>query len=91
MIISGNWKQCNSNNFKYNRKLLLRIRPTEVNFIESQIEKPYEIHIVEYETQQDFDNYLQDKERMRFLHLNDQSNKSTVLIQEKKNTTSEKK
>ncbi len=69
---------------KYNGRLLLRIRPTEVNFIESHIEKPYEIHLVEFDTQQDFDNFMQDKERMSYLHLKNQSIKTTILIQGKK-------
>lgn len=31
---------------KYNGRLLLRVRPTENNFIESHIDNPYEIHLV---------------------------------------------
>lgn len=66
---------------KYNGRLLLRVRPTENNFIESNIERPYEIHLVEFEKQQDFDNFKQDEERKKFLHLKDQSIKTSILIQ----------
>jgi uncharacterized protein (DUF1330 family) len=66
---------------KYNGRLLLRVRPSANNFIESHIENPYEIHLVEFETQQDFDNFKQDKERNKFLHLKDQSIKASILIQ----------
>jgi uncharacterized protein (DUF1330 family) len=66
---------------KYNGQLLLRVRPTEKNYIESNIDKPYEIHIVEFKTQQDFDNFKQDEERKKFLHLKDQSIKTSILIQ----------
>lgn len=66
---------------KYNGRLLFRVRPAENDFIESHIEKPYEIHLVEFETQQDFDNFKQDKERQVFLHLKDQSIKTSILIQ----------
>lgn len=66
---------------KYNGKLLLRIRPTEDDFIESHIEKPYEIHLVEFKTQQDFDDFMKDEERKFFLHLKEQSIKSSILIQ----------
>lgn len=69
---------------KYNGRLLLRVRPTENNFIESHIDKPYEIYLVEFETQHDFDNFMQDEERKKFLHLKDQSIKSAILIQGKK-------
>ncbi len=66
---------------KYNGRLLLRVRPTENTFIENHIDKPYEIHLVEFETQQDFDNFIQDEERKKFLHLKDQSIKASILIQ----------
>jgi uncharacterized protein (DUF1330 family) len=66
---------------KYNGRLLLRLRPTEDAFIENHIDKPYEIHLVEFETQEDFDNFKQDGERKRFLHLKEQSIKTSILIQ----------
>jgi uncharacterized protein (DUF1330 family) len=66
---------------KYNGRLLFRIRPTENCFIESNIDKPYEIHFVEFETQQDFDNFKQDEERKKFLNLKEQSIKTSILIQ----------
>ncbi len=40
---------------KYNGRLLFRIRPTVDNYIESNINQPYEIHLVEFKTSQDFD------------------------------------
>jgi uncharacterized protein (DUF1330 family) len=66
---------------KYNGRLTLRIRPNESSIIEANIEKPYEIHLVEFDTQQDFDNFKKDEERKKFLHLKQQSIKSTILIQ----------
>jgi uncharacterized protein (DUF1330 family) len=65
---------------KYNGKLLVRVRPTENNFVESSIEKPYEIHLVEFETEQDFQNFMKDEERKKFLHLKEQSIKTSILI-----------
>jgi uncharacterized protein (DUF1330 family) len=65
---------------KYNGKLLMRVRPTVNNFIESHIDKPYEIHFVEFETEQDFDNFMKDEERKKFLHLKEQSIKTSILI-----------
>jgi len=69
---------------KYNGRLLFRIRPTADSFIESHIEKPYEIHLVEFQTQQDFENFLKDEERKKFLHLKIQSIREAILIQGKK-------
>ena len=65
---------------KYNGRLLFRVRPDADAYIESNIEKPYEIHLVEFETDNDFANFMQDEERKRFLHLKEQSIKSVLLI-----------
>ncbi len=65
----------------YNGRLLLSVRPTKNNFIESHIDQPYEIHLVEFETQQDFDSFKLDLERKKFLHLKEQSINTSILIQ----------
>jgi len=65
---------------KYKGRLLLRLRPSEGAFIEHPIERPYEIHLVQFEAEQDFDNFKQDEERKKFLHLKEQSIRSVLLI-----------
>lgn len=65
---------------KYNGRLLLRLRPDEHAIIEHSIDNPYEIHLVEFASEQDFENFMQDEERKQFLHLKEQSIKSTLLI-----------
>jgi uncharacterized protein (DUF1330 family) len=65
---------------KYKGRLLLRIRPDEKALIESDIDKPYEIHLVEFDSEQDFLNFQQDEERKKFLHLKEQSVKSVMMI-----------
>jgi hypothetical protein len=65
---------------KYNGKLLLRIHPEEKNIIEQTIETPFEIHLVSFETEADLQNFMQDEERRKFLHLKEQSIKNTLLI-----------
>jgi uncharacterized protein (DUF1330 family) len=69
---------------KYNGRLLLRIRPEEDSFIENSIDKPYEIHIVEFDSQKDFQNFQRDEERKKFLHLKEQSVKASILYEGKK-------
>jgi len=64
---------------KYNGRLLFRVRPNKDSFIETWIDKPYEIHLVEFDSEQDFKNFMVDKERKKFLHLKEQSIKSSVL------------
>jgi uncharacterized protein (DUF1330 family) len=65
---------------KYNGRLLIRIRPDNNSIIEDHIGRPYEIHLVEFETEQDFVNFTKDEERRKFLHLKEQSVKSVLLI-----------
>ena len=66
---------------KYNGRLTLRIRPKENSIIESNIEVPYEIHLVEFDAQEDFDNFKNDEGRKKILHLKEDSIKSAILIQ----------
>ena len=65
---------------KYNGRLLLRVRPPENSFIENHMDKPYEIHLVEFDSEHDFNNFGKDEERKKFLHLKEQSIKSVMMI-----------
>jgi len=69
---------------KYNGRLLLRVRPTYDSFIEHHIDRPYEIHLVEFDAEQDFVNFMHDDERKKFLHLKEQSIQSVVMIKGEK-------
>jgi uncharacterized protein (DUF1330 family) len=64
---------------KYNGKLLLRVRPPGDSFIERWIDQPYEIHLAEFASEQDFKDFMNDEERKKFLHLKEQSIKSSIL------------
>lgn len=66
---------------KYNGRLLLRVRPDANSVIEHHIDKPYEIHLVEFDTDRDFENFKQDEARKKFLHLKEQSIKASILVQ----------
>ncbi len=65
---------------KYNGRLLLRIRPQKDSFIDSKIDQPYEIHLVEFNKEDDLANFSRDEERKKFLHLKEQSVKSSIQI-----------
>jgi uncharacterized protein (DUF1330 family) len=69
---------------KYNGQLLLRIRPDNNSYIEHSIDKPFEIHLVEFNSEQDFKNFMQDEERKSFLYLKEQSIKTAILFKESK-------
>lgn len=65
---------------KYNGSLELRIRPTKGSIIESSIEQPYEIHLVSFKTEADFERFKLDPERSKYLHLKQQSVRVATLI-----------
>jgi len=64
---------------KYNGRLLFRVRPPKESFIEVQIDPPYEIHLVEFDAHEDFQNFMKDEDRKKILHLKEQSIKASVL------------
>jgi uncharacterized protein (DUF1330 family) len=64
---------------KYNGRLLLRVRPGDDAYVEANMDKPYEIHLVDFDTEQDFKNFMKDEERKKFLHLKEASIQSSVL------------
>ena len=66
---------------KYDGRLLLRVRLDDNSFIAHSIDKPYEIHLVEFGSEQDFGNFMRDEARKRFLHLKEQSIKASILYQ----------
>lgn len=64
---------------KYNGRLLFRIRPGNDAYIQSSVEQPYEIHLVEFNSENDFQEFMMDEERKKFLYLKEQSIKTSVL------------
>ena len=65
---------------KYRGELLLRLRPDGASFIAGSGEMPYEMHIVKFESEDDFTRYSNDEERRRVLRLKDESVRSALLI-----------
>lgn len=65
---------------KYNGKLLCRIRTSEGNVIETSVGNPYEVHLVSFETQEDFEAYAKDPVRQKYLPLRNESIADVMLI-----------
>ena len=65
---------------KYSGKMLARIRPAGDAFIECSIERPYEVHLGEFNSEEDFNAFLADEERLKFLQMKEQAIRSTVLV-----------
>lgn len=66
---------------KYNGQLLLRCRPGPENILEQTLETPYEIHLVAFDSAEDFRRFLQDDSRQRWLHLKERAIRSVLLVQ----------
>lgn len=69
---------------KYNGRLLFRYRPNAESIIEENIETPYEIHLVEFDSEKDLEDFFKDEERKKHVHLKEQSIKTVWLIKGKK-------
>lgn len=69
---------------KYNGTMMLRLRPEKSSVLESAIEQPYEVHLVSFEKEEDFKNFMGDEERKSYLHLKEQSIKSVLLFKGEK-------
>jgi antibiotic biosynthesis monooxygenase (ABM) superfamily enzyme len=65
---------------KYNGELMLRLRPSAQSVIQASVDVPYEIHLVRFDDESDFDAFAQDPERRRFLHLKEESVRATLLV-----------
>lgn len=65
---------------RYRGELLLRVRPEASNLIEGSGRLPYEIHLVTFPTEQDFEAFAKDPERASFLHLKEASIERTLLV-----------
>jgi hypothetical protein len=65
---------------KHGGELVLRLRPNAQSVVASSVEVPYEIHIVRFDSEDDYARFSQDEERRRFLHLKSESIRSVLLI-----------
>ncbi|RPD42926.1 DUF1330 domain-containing protein [Chitinophaga barathri] len=65
---------------KYNGKLLLRVRPEGGSMVGGELDLPYEIHLVSFEGEEDFERFKADPSRAQFLHLKDKSVRRMMLV-----------
>ena len=66
---------------KHNGTLIYRIRPSQECFIEASTKLPYELHLVTFDTKQDFENYVNDDDRKKYLSLKESSIENAILIE----------
>lgn len=64
---------------RYNGRLILRVRPSPEAFIDGEA-RPYEIHLVSFEAESDFEAFARDPERASMLHLKEASVERIAMI-----------
>ena len=70
---------------KYNGELALRIRPEPSSIIQiGPMEVPYEIHLVSFNTEADFNAFMVDQQRTKYLHLKEESIRVSFLVKGEK-------
>lgn len=69
---------------KYGGQMVYRVRPTGESFVGGTSERPYEIHIVSFPSEQDLAAFLKDDSRQKFIHLKEESIKSVFMIKGEK-------
>jgi uncharacterized protein (DUF1330 family) len=65
---------------KHGGELLLRLRPTADSVVARSIDLPYEIHLVRFPNDEALASFAADGERQRFLHLKDDSVRSSLIV-----------
>ena len=68
---------------RHNGVLLYRVRPTDDCIIETNLGKPYELHLVGFQSREDFEGYARDNDRLKHMHLKDASIEKAILIEGK--------
>ncbi len=69
---------------KYNGRIVYRLRPQKETFISEEKELPFEIHFISFDTEKDLDEFMKDDGRLKFIHLKNESVKSTLIVKGKK-------
>ena len=66
---------------KHNGELIYRVKLDKELVLETSIGNPDELHIVTFATQEDFINYKNDDERLKYLSLKEASVEKIILIE----------
>lgn len=70
---------------KYGGKMMHRIRPAKENFINHLTNTfPYEVHILSFPDELAFEKFIADPKRKSFIHLKNESVKTSFMIKGKK-------
>ncbi len=70
---------------EYGGKMIHRIRPAKENFVNHLTDAlPYEVHILSFPNEQNLDQFIKDPRRLSYVHLKNESVKTSFMIKGKK-------
>lgn len=69
---------------KYGGKMLYRIRPQKEDIQSEAKEIPYEIHFISFESETHLEQFINDDNRLKYVHLKNTSVTSTLLVKGEK-------
>ncbi len=68
---------------RFGGELVYRVRPPKPSVVTTTLGYPYELHIVTFPTETDFQAYRDDPQRRQYLHLKNDSINRVLLIEGK--------
>ncbi|NIJ54199.1 DUF1330 domain-containing protein [Dyadobacter arcticus] len=66
---------------RHNGELVYRVRPTVSSVVATTLGFPYEIHLVIFTDRKSFEGYRDDPDRLKHMHLKDESVEKIILIE----------
>lgn len=66
---------------QHNGELIYRIRPSVSSVVATTLGHPYEIHLVTFSDRKSFESYRDDPQRLKHMHLKDESVERIMLIE----------
>ncbi|MEP2025111.1 MAG: DUF1330 domain-containing protein [Reichenbachiella sp.] len=69
---------------KYTGKIVQRLRPDATAYVAGEDKKPYEIHIVSFESEDKLNEFMNDNSRLKYKHLKDESVESILMFKGEK-------
>ncbi|WP_422361824.1 DUF1330 domain-containing protein [Reichenbachiella sp.] len=69
---------------KYTGKLIQRLRPEVSAYVDGEDQKPYEIHIISFDSEDKLKEFMKDDTRLKFKHLKDESVESILMFKGEK-------
>lgn len=65
---------------KYSGKLIQRLRPEASAFVDGEEPKPYEIHVISFDSETKLKEFMKDDTRLEFKHLKEESVESILMF-----------